>query len=121
MTPRPLTIRVPDEVLTDLRTCLSRARWPDEVPGSGWRYGTNLAYMRELVAYWRDRYDWRAHEAQLNAFPQFTVPVRGIDLHFMHAPGVGPAPLPLRPSSRAGPAPALRRAAGKCWLRSTPA
>ena len=92
---RPFRLDVPDAVLVDLRERLNRARWPDEPPGAGWRYGTSLAYLRELVAYWRDRYDWRAHEAQLNAFRQFTVPLAGIDLHFIHQPGVGPEPLPL--------------------------
>ena len=92
---RPFRLDVPDAVLADLRERLGRARWPDEPPGAGWRYGTSLAYLRELVAYWRDRYDWRAHEARLNAFRQFTVPLAGIDLHFIHHPGVGPEPLPL--------------------------
>jgi len=95
MTPRPFTIEVPDEVLKDLRERLTRVRWPDEVPGSGWRYGTDLAYMKALVGHWRDRYDWRRHEAELNGFRQFTAPVAGIDLHFIHEPGVGPRPLPL--------------------------
>jgi len=72
MTPRPFTVRVPDEVLADLRTRLERVRWPDEIAGEGWRYGTSLAYMKELVAYWRDGYDWRAQEARLNELPQFT-------------------------------------------------
>jgi pimeloyl-ACP methyl ester carboxylesterase len=95
MTPRPFVIRVPDDVLADLRARLDRVRWPDETPGEGWRYGTSLAYMKELVAYWRDRYDWRAHEARLNELPQFTVPMGDVDLHFIHARGVGPRPLPL--------------------------
>jgi pimeloyl-ACP methyl ester carboxylesterase len=95
MTPRPFTIRVPDDVLSDLQARLRRVRWPDEAPGDGWRYGTGLAYMKELVAYWRDRYDWRANEARLNELPQFTVPMGDIDLHFIHAKGVGPRPLPL--------------------------
>ncbi|HEV8640145.1 MAG TPA: alpha/beta fold hydrolase [Methylomirabilota bacterium] len=95
MTPRPFRIHVADEVLADLRARLGRVRWPDEIPGAGWRYGTDLAYLKELVAYWRDKYDWRAHEAQLNRFRQFTVSLGGIDLHFIHEPGVGPAPLPL--------------------------
>jgi microsomal epoxide hydrolase len=51
--------------------------------------------LRELVAYWRDRFDWRAQEARLNEFPQYTAPVAGLDLHFLHVPGVGPEPLPL--------------------------
>ncbi len=95
MGPRPFTITVPDEVLKDLRERLARVRWPDEVPGSGWLYGTDLAYMKDLVAHWRDRYDWRRAEAELNGFRQFTAPVAGIDLHFIHEPGVGPRPLPL--------------------------
>lgn len=95
MEPRPFTIEVADHVLTDLRTRLERVRWPDEVPGSGWQYGTNLAYLKELIAYWRDGYDWRAQEARLNAFRQFVVPIDGIDLHYIHQPGVGPDPFPL--------------------------
>ena len=92
---QPFKIRVPDDVLDDLRARLARVRWPDEVPDGGWRYGTDLAYMKELCAYWLDRYDWRAQEARLNAFPQFTTPVGGIDVHFVQVRGVGPRPLPL--------------------------
>ncbi|MGH7279154.1 MAG: epoxide hydrolase family protein [Candidatus Rokuibacteriota bacterium] len=92
---RPFSIAVPDAVLADLRARLDRTRFPDEVPDGGWQYGTSLAYMRELVAYWRDKYDWRVHEARLNRLRQFTVPLAGVDLHFIHEPGVGPAPLPL--------------------------
>ncbi|HSV05155.1 MAG TPA: epoxide hydrolase N-terminal domain-containing protein, partial [Candidatus Binatus sp.] len=62
----PFRIDVPDTVLTDLRERLARTRLPDEIPGSGWTYGTNLAYLHELVTYWRERYDWRAAEARLN-------------------------------------------------------
>jgi|RhiMetdeSRZDD1v2_1073273.scaffolds.fasta_scaffold73833_2 microsomal epoxide hydrolase len=93
--PRPFTVKVPDAVLTDLRERLARARWPDEIPGAHWQYGSDLAYVKELVAYWRDRYDWRRHEATLNAFRQFTVPLAGIELHFIHEEGRGPRPLPL--------------------------
>jgi pimeloyl-ACP methyl ester carboxylesterase len=95
MEPRPFTVHVADDILADLRGRLARVRWPDEIPGARWRYGTDLAYLRGLVGYWRDRYDWRAHEARLNEFRQFTVPLAGIELHFIHQPGVGPNPLPL--------------------------
>ena len=91
----PFRIAVPDAVLADLRERLVRTRFPDEIPGSGWGYGTNLGYMRELVAYWRDRYDWRAAEARLNRFRQFRATVGGLGIHFIHERGVGPAPLPL--------------------------
>jgi len=91
----PFEIRIPDAVLQDLRERLARTRFPDEIPGSGWGYGTELAYMRELVAYWMDRYDWRAAEARLNALPQFRARVGGLDVHFIHVRGKGPKPLPL--------------------------
>ena len=91
----PFTIQIPDAALSDLRARLKRVRWPDEIPGAGWTYGADLTYVKSLVAHWRESYDWRAHEAALNRFPQFTAPVAGIDLHFIHAPGVGPRPLPL--------------------------
>jgi microsomal epoxide hydrolase len=93
--PRPFTIDIPDATLADLRMRLERVRWPDEAPGSGWRHGADLAYMKALVAYWRDHYDWRSHEARLNRLPQFVAAVDGIELHFIHQPGVGPNPLPL--------------------------
>jgi pimeloyl-ACP methyl ester carboxylesterase len=94
-TPRPFTIHIPEEVLDDLRARLSRVRWPDEIPDAEWQYGSDLAYMKALVAYWYEVYDWRKHEALLNGFKQYTVPLGGIELHFIHEPGQGPQPLPL--------------------------
>ncbi|PWU24765.1 MAG: multidrug MFS transporter [Candidatus Rokuibacteriota bacterium] len=91
----PFKIQVSDDVLADLRARLERVRWPDEAPDSGWRYGSDLAYMKQLVAHWRDHYDWRAHEARLNALRQFTVPIDGVTVHFVHVKGIGPKPLPL--------------------------
>ncbi|HEY4908451.1 MAG TPA: epoxide hydrolase [Methylomirabilota bacterium] len=95
MSPRPFAIHVPDDRLGDLHARLERVRWPDEAPDGGWQYGSDLTYMKALVAYWREQYDWRAHEARLNRFPQFVAPVNRIDLHFIHEKGVGPKPLPL--------------------------
>ena len=94
-TPAPFRVHVPDDVLQDLRSRLGSTRWPDEIPGSEWAYGTNLGYLRRLVEHWRDGFDWRAQEAKLNAFEQFRVPLADIDLHFIHQPGVGPDPYPL--------------------------
>ena len=65
------------------------------MPGSGWSYGTSLSYARELAAYWKDEYDWRAQEAKLNAFEQYTVSLKGIDLHFIHERGAGDDPVPI--------------------------
>src|SRR6266446_6553632 len=93
--PKPFTIKIADDILADLRARLTRVRWPDNIPGAGWQYGTDLAYLKQLVDYWRDHYDWRAQEMRLNTFRHFTVPLHGIDLHFIHQPGVGPEPLPL--------------------------
>jgi pimeloyl-ACP methyl ester carboxylesterase len=93
--PKPFQLHIPEEVLEDLRERLGRTRWPDEIAGSGWRYGTNLDFMRRLVDRWRNGFDWRAHEQTLNAFDQFVVPIGGVDLHFIHQRGVGPSPLPL--------------------------
>lgn len=93
--PTPFTLHVPDAAITDLRERLARTRWPDQTPGEPWAYGTSVEYLRGLVEYWRDGFDWRAQEARLNAFPQYTVPLHGIELHFLHVPGQGPAPMPL--------------------------
>jgi pimeloyl-ACP methyl ester carboxylesterase len=95
MNVEPFRIAVPDALLADLRERLARTRLPDEIPGSRWTYGSELAYVRALVAYWRERYDWRAAEAALNRFPQFRASVDGLGIHFIHQRGVGPAPLPL--------------------------
>jgi pimeloyl-ACP methyl ester carboxylesterase len=93
-------IAVPDADLDELRAAILRTRWPDQVDGAGWEYGTELGYLRELVAYWADGFDWRAQETALNAVPQFRaeVDVPGFErfgLHVVHQPGAGPDPLPL--------------------------
>lgn len=93
--PTPFTLNVPDTVLSDLSERLARTRWPDEPPLEPWSTGTSLAYLRTLCEYWRTGFDWRAEEARLNALPQFSVPLAGIDLHFIHVQGHGPEPLPL--------------------------
>ncbi|WP_414474731.1 epoxide hydrolase family protein [Microvirga sp. M2] len=93
--PQPFRLHVPEVALTDLRERLSRTRLPDQAPGEPWAYGTEVAYMSTLIDSWRDRFDWRAQEARLNAFPQYKVRLHGIDLHFLHVPGKGPDPHPL--------------------------
>jgi microsomal epoxide hydrolase len=93
--PEPFTLRIPDEAIADLRDRLARTRFPDQAPGDPWAYGADVGYLRQLVEYWHGTFDWRAAEARLNAFPQYKVPLCGIDLHFLHVPGNGPAPCPL--------------------------
>ena len=74
-------------MLADLHQRLGRVHWPDEIPAAGWDCGTNLAYMQDLVAYWREAYDLRTHKVLLNGFKQYTVPLGEIDLQFIHEPG----------------------------------
>jgi pimeloyl-ACP methyl ester carboxylesterase len=93
--PTPFTLHVPDADMADLHARLARTRFPDHVLNAGWAYGADLRTMRDLVAYWRETFDWRAQEARLNAFPQFKVPLHDIDLHYLHVPGNGPDPKPL--------------------------
>jgi pimeloyl-ACP methyl ester carboxylesterase len=96
----PFRIAVPDVDLTELHDAIARTRWPDEVADAGWEYGTPLEYLRELVGFWTDGFDWRGREQLLNSLPQFRAHVDapgfdGFGLHFVHQRGVGPAPLPL--------------------------
>jgi microsomal epoxide hydrolase len=91
----PFRIAVADSVLADLKERLARTRFPDEIADSGWEYGTNLAYLKDLVEYWKTEYDWRKHEAELNRFHHFRASVDGIGIHFIHEQGKGPNPKPL--------------------------
>jgi len=88
-------IAIPQATLDDLRERLARTRWTDEVEGSGWTYGVSLGYMKELVDYWQQSYDWRTHEAALNTFAQFKADVDGVGIHFIHERGNGPNPTPF--------------------------
>jgi pimeloyl-ACP methyl ester carboxylesterase len=91
----PFTIRVPDSVLADLKGRLRNPRYPDALQGDGWTYGTDIAYLKPLVSYWRDRFDWRAQERALNAFEQFTTTIDGLTIHFIHRRSKQPHEFPL--------------------------
>lgn len=95
MTARPFRYSVPDAAIADLRERLARTRWPDEVNDADWGWGTSLPYLRNLTTYWRDKFDWRAAEERLFAFPHFLIDIDGLDLHFMHvrSPHDGATPL----------------------------
>src|SRR5690349_5038492 len=92
---QPFRIEIPDEVLTDLQERLARTRWADDIGNAQWDYGTNGAYLRELVDYWLRRYDWREHERQMSSFAHFRTQIDGIPIHFLHQRGAGKRPLPL--------------------------
>jgi epoxide hydrolase len=92
---RPFQVAISQADLDDLQERLARTRWPDELPGAGWSRGVPLGYLRDLAAHWRDRYDWRAQEAELNRFPQFTTTIDGQTVHFLHVRSPEPDALPL--------------------------
>ena len=92
---KPFTLHIPDAEITDLRERLARTRFPDEPPLEPWSTGTSLAYLKPLIDYWQNGFDWRAWEGKLNGFPQFTLPIRGIDVHFIHAPSRKANAMPL--------------------------
>jgi len=89
------TVNLPEAALDDLKRRLDLTRWPDELPGADWAFGTNLAYMKALVSYWRTTYDWRRQEAALNLLPHYRIAIDGLRIHYLHARGKGPAPIPL--------------------------
>jgi epoxide hydrolase len=92
---KPFRIDVQTEVLDDLQTRLVRTRWPEAECVDDWSQGIPLAYTRELAAYWADGYDWRAREAALNRFDQFTTEIDGLDIHFIHQRSPHDDALPL--------------------------
>jgi pimeloyl-ACP methyl ester carboxylesterase len=80
----PFSIRIGDEVLDDLRARILTTRWPDRAPGVAWEQGTDLEYLRELLAYWAGEFDWRAQERELNKFSHFRAELDGVRIHFVH-------------------------------------
>jgi pimeloyl-ACP methyl ester carboxylesterase len=93
---RPFTIHVSDAALADLKTRLARARLPEELRGAEpWTLGVDPRYLKDLVAYWRDRFDWREQERRLNRLEQFTTDIDGLTLHFVHRRSKLPNAFPL--------------------------
>jgi pimeloyl-ACP methyl ester carboxylesterase len=88
-------VRISDEELADLRRRLSEVRWPPDATGKPWSMGTDLAFMKQLVAYWKDKYDWRAQETALNSFDQYTTTIDGYRIHFIHQKSRNASALPL--------------------------
>jgi pimeloyl-ACP methyl ester carboxylesterase len=91
----PFQICVSDVEIDDLRRRLRDSRWASATPSEPWQQGTDTTWLRELVKYWADRFDWRAAERGLNQKPQFMANVNGQRVHFVHQRGVGPRPYPL--------------------------
>ncbi|MFC9712466.1 epoxide hydrolase family protein [Paenibacillus sp. NPDC056933] len=91
----PFRIAIPQAALDELQYRLSHARWPEALPGAGWKYGVSLDYVKELASYWKEGYDWRKQEARLNAYPQFTTTIDGANVHLLHVRSPEPDALPL--------------------------
>lgn len=91
----PFRLDVAQSELDDLHRRLVEMRWPDEVPDPGWMYGVPRDYLRELVSYWLDGYDWRRAEADLNAWPQYTTMIDGTRVHFVHLCSPEPEATPV--------------------------
>jgi pimeloyl-ACP methyl ester carboxylesterase len=92
---RPFRIDIPRAELDDLADRLARTRWAPQLPGDRWTRGVPVDYLRELTDHWRSGYDWREHEAELNAHPQFTTEIDGQTVHFLHVRSPEPDALPL--------------------------
>jgi pimeloyl-ACP methyl ester carboxylesterase len=88
--PEPFTPHTDPAALDDLRARLRATRWPDAPQDAGWALGTDLAYLRELVTYWADEFDWPAQEAALARLPRFRVTLSGLGIHFVHARAADP-------------------------------
>ncbi len=95
MQPEAFRLDTPQSVLDDLRVRLRSTRWPGDFANDDWRYGTNRAYLEELVAYWLDKYDWRKQEAEINSFANYRVTIDDVPIHFVHEPAKGPSSIPL--------------------------
>lgn len=91
----PFRVDIPEADLADLHDRLARTRFPEQIPGAEWDYGTELGYLRDFVGYWRDTYDWRKTEARLNELEHFTCEIDGTRVHFVHARSPEPGAFPL--------------------------
>lgn len=88
-------VSVSQQVLDDLKNRLQNIRWPGEAQDAGWNFGTSESYLRELVNYWLNNYDWRKQELSLNQYPQYIADVKGIKIHFQYIKGKGKNAKPL--------------------------
>lgn len=95
MTIERFRIAIDDAALADLDARLALTRWANEFANEDWRYGVQGEYLRDLVAYWRSGYDWRAQEAAMNRFDHYRTVIDDVPIHFLHVKGKGPKPIPL--------------------------
>ena len=89
------SVHISQSVLDDLRSRISNTRWPDSITGSGWKFGADLSYMKELAEYWVQRFDWRRVEDEINAWPNYIAKIEGYKIHYIHIRGKGKKSFPL--------------------------
>src|SRR6187200_2450142 len=92
---RPFHVEIPDEALDDLHRRITAVRWPSKELVADRSQGVQLATIQELARYWATDYDWRECEAKLNALPQFTTEIDGVNIHFIHVKSAHEDALPL--------------------------
>ena len=89
------TCKISQPVVDDLKFRISQTRWTDEIKDSGWQYGANLSYIKELADYWLNKFDWRKVEDEINQYPNYIAEIDGIKIHFLHIKGKGKISVPL--------------------------
>jgi len=89
------TANTPQHILDDLKLRIKNNRWPDEIAGSGWSYGANLSYMKELADYWLSTFEWRKIEAEINSYPNFMAEIDGHKIHFLYIKGKAKKSIPI--------------------------
>lgn len=92
---KPFTVSITDEAIDDLRRRLADTRWPDQIPDTGWDYGCDQRWLRDLAGWWADGFDWRAAEARINAFEQLVTTIDGQQIHAIHHRSPEPDARPL--------------------------
>ncbi|WP_137744902.1 epoxide hydrolase family protein [Robertmurraya siralis] len=91
----PFNIKISNKQILDLKKRIELTRWPDEIPGSQWNYGIPLKFMKSIIGYWKDHFDWRMVEEKMNMYPNYKTNIDGIELHYVHVRGSGSNPLPI--------------------------
>jgi len=92
---KPFKLDIPEKTLQEIYTKVKNYPWHEMPEDGGWKYGSNLDYMKEISGYWAKDFDWRKHEAEINKFSNFTTVVEDIEMHFIHEKGSGSNPTPL--------------------------
>jgi pimeloyl-ACP methyl ester carboxylesterase len=92
---KPFKVNVPDNILNDINVKVKNYPWHEMPKDSGWEYGTNLSYMKEISDYWVNKFNWKKHEEEINKFSNFTTDVDGINIHFIMEKGSGSKTIPL--------------------------